>query len=132
MKLKTLLENSKGINIKVGANSSFVYCDVCDENVGEKLEKIGNYYLTLFKERVEKLQAKKSLKEDEKQEYETIKNFVENYIPLLDREVIYCVNGISKDEPNTKVVKVNGLETGRFWTIKEFKSKKNKLLAQLG
>lgn len=39
----------------------------------------------------------------------------------LDREVIYCINGVSPDEPNTMVIKVQGEENGKFWTIKEYK-----------
>ena len=128
MILKDLLKNSKGTNIKVGASSMFVYCDICDETIDEKLDKIGTRYLNQFKARVETLKAKKVLSETEQKEFVEITNFLDNYTPLLEREVIYCVNGISKDEPNTKVIKVNGLEVGRFWTLKEFQRKKAKVL----
>jgi len=85
LSLRNLLENTKAENIKVGANSMFLYC-------GENNE-----------------QAKECLKK------------------YLDREVIYSINGISSDEPNTIVIKIVGSENGRYFTIKEFKRAKAKV-----
>lgn len=48
---------------------------------------------------------------------ENANHYLQKY---LDRQVIYCINGVSIDEPNTKVIKVVGCENGRYWTIKEF------------
>lgn len=41
-------------------------------------------------------------------------------IDFLNRSVVEIVNGISPDEPNTKVIYVKGYERGDYWTIKEY------------
>lgn len=79
MILKTLLEQNKDTNIKVGAKANFFYCGGNNESANKHLEQ------------------------------------------YLDREVIYCIKGVSPDEPNTMVIKVQGMEKGKFWTIREFK-----------
>lgn len=83
--LKDLLENTKAQNIKVGANSMFLYCGENNEQAKEQLSK------------------------------------------YLDREVIYAINGVAYDEPNTLVIKFVGTENGRYCTIKEFQRAKAKI-----
>lgn len=39
---------------------------------------------------------------------------------FLNRPVVEIVDGISLDEPNTKVIYIKGFERGDYWTIKEY------------
>lgn len=39
---------------------------------------------------------------------------------FLNRPVLEMVDGISPDEPNTKIIYVSGYEHGDYWTIKEY------------
>ena len=39
---------------------------------------------------------------------------------FLNRPVVEIVDGISPDEPNTKIIYIKGYEKGDYWTIKEF------------
>ena len=39
---------------------------------------------------------------------------------FLNRPVVEMVDGISPDEPNTKIIYVSGYEHGDYWTIKEY------------
>ena len=42
-------------------------------------------------------------------------------INFLNRPVVEIVDGISPDEPNTKIIYIKGYERGNYWTIKEYK-----------
>ena len=42
-------------------------------------------------------------------------------LDFTKRPVVEIVDGISPDEPNTKVIYVKGFEKGNYWTIKEYK-----------
>ena len=50
---------------------------------------------------------------------------------LLDREVIECFDSWAYFEPNTKIIKVVGLEQGRYWTTEEFAKRYNKIKNKL-
>lgn len=50
----------------------------------------------------------------------SLKQRIIKYVPFLERKVIYVVDGISADEPHTKVIKIKGNEVSKFWTIKEY------------
>ena len=39
---------------------------------------------------------------------------------VVERKVVDIVDGISPDEPNTKIIYVEGYERGNYWTIKEY------------
>ena len=39
---------------------------------------------------------------------------------FLNRPVVEMVDGISPDEPNTKIIYIKGFERGDYWTIKEY------------
>lgn len=47
-------------------------------------------------------------------------------IPLLEREVVEIVNGISPDERPCKIIYIKGHEKGAYWTIDEFIHKKGR------
>lgn len=40
--------------------------------------------------------------------------------PFLEREIVEMVDGVSPDEPNTKVIYIKGYERGSYWTLKEY------------
>lgn len=44
-------------------------------------------------------------------------------IPLLKRQVVEIHEGISVDEQPCKVIYVKGVETGAYWTIKEYEKR---------
>lgn len=64
-----------------------------------------------------------ALKESDKEHLPTIIKQLEYdlSIEFLNRPVVEIVDGISPDEPNTKVIYVKGYERGNYWTIKEYK-----------
>ena len=49
-------------------------------------------------------------------------HYLLNWKPMLERNVIYVIDSIN--ETNCKVIKIVGLEKGKFWTIKEYQDSK--------
>lgn len=107
------------------------------ENLDLFYEQKINHWLTLKKNQPPK--AKKELKKWEHKRdmfvnklmklKESDKNRLPQYIAHLnwdiyhdyfERKVVDMVDGISPDEPNTKIIYVEGYERGNYWTIKEY------------
>lgn len=55
--LQDMLENLKGQDIKVGAESSFVYCDFINDDIYDIFKEVDNYYLNKANKEKNKLQS---------------------------------------------------------------------------
>lgn len=144
----------KGYNIKVGSHTSFIYCGKIGKNFEEVITGVSdklfdNLLKRHRKARLEKAQqirladteylGKKRKRQMALKRAETLKTRIANlkkqidsFTPLLERKVLDVYDGVSFDEPRTKIVKLTGNEIGKFWTIKEYndfinkKERKNK------
>lgn len=83
------------------------------KDIEYKLKKLPSVLEKNYKERDKmKVNLPKRIAELEKE--------ISNYTPLLTRVVVEMVDGISPDEPNTKIIYIKGSEIGKYWTIKEY------------
>jgi len=148
MKLIDYLNKRKGGYVKIGSGSCFFYCGKCDFQIKKRITEISDNFhrvyvcgLTRAKRRKilygKKLETAKSEKEIKSLKNKIracevlIKNttdYLEKWLPLLEREIIDIYNGTLIDEPPATIIVVKGKENGQFWTFKEQDEYYQKLL----
>ena len=53
----------------------------------------------------------------------TLEKETDNFVSLLDRQIVEVVDGISPDEPNCFVVYIVGTFRGKYWTVMEYQDR---------
>lgn len=90
-----------------------------------------NKFKQMYKSKLDKISAftkkcainKKKEKERLPIEIMSLKTSIQEWTPLLSRKVVEIRDGISPDEPNTKIIYYRGKERGNYWTIKEYQDR---------
>ena len=128
MKLREYIEANKGLTVKVGANDGFyfLYVGTIAEDTIEKLnkesDKLYKKYNKYFKNRlitIEILESRKELTEEEEQELDTSRRYIEkwkNYISswkhLLDRDIVNKYSSIYREYD--EIVIIEGREASSY------------------
>lgn len=129
MTLEETLERYRGQHVKIGAASSFIFCGRIDDNTASVLTDYANDYLLRRKQDLERLEKElKLLKNDptqwtkkKRQIKANIEEYVENFNPILGREVNEIYSSILS--PKVKIIIVNGGEIGNCWDESEYRKK---------
>ena len=117
MKLKELLPQLKGYDIKVGAKTQFLYCGECNENTPRIISRLSNSLLKYLKENTINKNTNKPIL--------NVIKLIEDFVPFLEREVVEVYD--SSLHENEKIIKVAGLERCKYWDKEEYeKDKKGK------
>ena len=113
-----ILSHKRNIYVKIGSvgGCGFWYCGKLNASAIREIELIAKQYNEKEKRQLAKAKAKK---------HKIVCPTVEELefdisTSLLNRKVVEMVDGISPDEPNTKVIYVEGFEKGNYWTIKSY------------
>lgn len=129
MTLAETLEQYRGQRVKIGAASSFIFCGRIDYNTATVLTAYVNDYLENRKKDLRRLEKElKLLKNDltkwsekKRQIKANIEEYVENFKPILEREVKEIYSSIL--EPKVKIISVDGGEIGNCWDESEYRKK---------
>lgn len=142
MTLREILKEHKGEKVKIGSQMSFFYCGKVHNLTYKEIRKWDTYYVENYKRFLERHQhlvekfktttpknkkQEKELKEKVLHHTRTINNITKklnNYTPLLSREVKRTYPSISRDELGATIIRIKGNEIGKFWTCKEYKEYK--------
>lgn len=165
MIVREKLNELKGVNIKIGSKSGFVYCHKVDNNTIEELTAISYEYHKKFKRQLKDVEEylknfntfwdvelrkrldlalservltkedgefiKNIWQQDKDKSYKEVTNkkatltkYLKGWKGFTEREVKEVYDTISTQEPKgTKIIIVDGLEIGEYWTTKEYKAK---------
>ena len=110
MKLKELIKELQGYDIKVGANTCFLYCGKCNSNTPATISKVSDNLLKYLKEH--------QINQSHGTPNKSIIQCVKEFIPLLEREVIEIYDSCIHE--NEKIIRVTGLEKGKYWDKEEY------------
>ena len=135
MTLGMILRNKKlkYENVKIGAQSSFFYCGNREEALKliPRLDEGNQKFIAkCYKALLEEISKKDFKDKPLKQQNETITKkdaylkWYLHYVDLLQREVRETYESI--DEENCLIILVEGMEMGKFSSIKEMQEAKNK------
>ena len=134
MTLREMLENYKGIIIKIGAKdgSSWMYCDRCSDRTIQILDRMSDEIELELKNTIEKKTfalAGTRLTQIErrvaKSVLEDAQSRLADYTRLLDREVVETYAtvdcpSIHESMIDIRAIIVEGREVGKFWTLSEY------------
>ena len=102
-----------------------------DSTYDMKIAKANEKYKRSKKKR--KVAIDKLLKQKEKdkdllpKKIGSLFHYLRNWKPFLERDVLYVVDSIDMEEkPNTYVIKITGLENGKYWFTKEYEKDQKK------
>ena len=116
MKLKELLKELQGYDIKVGARTQFLYCGECNTTTPRIISRLSNSLLKHLKEnQINKVTGKP---------YKTFVQMINDFVPFLEREVIEVYDSCINEKE--KIIKVAGMERCKYWDKEEYQRKRRK------
>lgn len=115
MKLKELLKELQGFDIKVGAKSQFLYCGSCNNKTPATIKRLSE---RLFKSYTDETNQIKGMTQARRTQV------INEFIPFLEREVIEVYDSLIHE--NEKIIRVTGEEICDYWDKEEYDKDKRK------
>lgn len=146
MKLKEALESLKGENVKVGANSSFIFCAKVDDNTIDTIDKMAQLEKVRLKGYLASLHKANDtfVSRWQSRQYANFKTYIReqaNDRKRIDdglREIpkkiknfkMYSEREVNEMYPSFEggtIIIFEGDESGQYWTYDEYKSGRGKV-----
>lgn len=136
MKFEEFVENHQGEKISVGAACAFLFFDVCDESTIQ----FGNSFLIDCAAAIEKNieiidkrlasvgRARTPRLKREAVHVEELRTYLKHFKYIEDREVLAAYKSI--EDSSVWIVKIEGIEQGKYWLKEEFDEDLKKGCAQ--
>ena len=127
MTLKEWLKENQGKRVKIGSGGGYFYCDTITTKTFKQLKKIDDYYIDFYyrnlmanNKKVVNENLNEKQRKNAKKTVLNLKSKLKNYQPLSKRKVLETYDSIQIDEVGVVIVRVEGDENGKYWTMKEF------------